>query len=178
MVSGFYFVLEDLQTWIPWYSTHWIIQSTQGSFAFILSLLLISLVWGLRCLRSEYRIISSDFFFLEKLPFPGAMKYIFFHLPWFISEKLGLGCLLEEKVSLFRSEVANLTKTLRAPHGNVSSETAVCVEMPNTALKTSSKSQNYTDMTLSTCWVVELREKLWKQSQGRIREDNPLGGLL
>ena len=47
------------------------------------------------------------------------MKYIFFYLPWFISEKLGLGCLLEEKVLLFRSEVANLTKTLYGPHGNV-----------------------------------------------------------
>ena len=48
------------------------------------------------------------------------MKYIFFHLPWFISEKLGLGCLLErKKVLVFRSEVANLTKTLYGPHGNV-----------------------------------------------------------
>ena len=55
------------------------------------------------------------------------MKYIFFHPPWFISEKLGIGCLLEEKVLLFRSEVANLTKTLRAPHGNVSSQTVVSV---------------------------------------------------
>ena len=27
----------------------------------------------------------------------------------------------------FRSEVANLTKTLRAPHGNVSSQTVVSV---------------------------------------------------
>ena len=45
----------------------------------------------------------------------------------------------------------------------------------NTALKTSSKSQNYTDMTLSTCWVVELRDKLWKRSQGRLTEDNPFG---
>ena len=80
-----------------------------------------------RCLRSEYRIISSDFFFSKKLPFPGAMKYIFFYLPWFISEKLGLGCLLEGKVLLFRSEVANLTKTLRAPHGNVSSQTVVSI---------------------------------------------------
>ena len=48
----------------------------------------------------------------------------------------------------------------------------------NTALKTSSKSQNHTDMTLLTCWVAELRDKLWKRSQGRITEDNPLGGLL
>ena len=82
------------------------------------------------------------FFSSKKLPFPGAMKYIFFHLPWFISEKLGLGCLLEEKVLLFRSEVANLTKTLRAPHGNVSSQTVVLFKYLNTALKTSSKSQN------------------------------------
>ena len=91
VMSGFHFVPADFQTWIPWYSTHWTIQSMQGSFAFILPLLLISLVWGLRCLRSEYKIISSDFFFSKKLPFPVAMKYIFFHLPWFISEKLGLG---------------------------------------------------------------------------------------
>ena len=55
------------------------------------------------------------------------MKYIFFYLPWFISEKLGLGCLLEGKVLLFRSEVANLTKTLRAPHGNVSSQIVASV---------------------------------------------------
>ena len=79
-------------------------------------------------MRSEYRIISSDFFFSKKLPFPGAMKYFFFfHLPWFISEKFGLGCLLEETVLLFSSEVANLTKNLRAPHGNVSSQIVVSV---------------------------------------------------
>ena len=51
--------------------------------------------------------------------------------------------------------------------------------MLNTALKTSSKSQNYTDMTLLTCWAVELREKLWKRRQGRLqKEGKPLGGVL
>ena len=43
----------------------------------------------------------------------------------------------------------------------------------NTALDT--KSQNCTDMTLLTCWVVGLRDKLWKRSQGRLTEDNPFG---
>ena len=74
-------------------------------------------------MRSEYRIISSDFFFFEKITVSRSYEiHFFFHLPWFISEKLGLGCLLEEKVLLFRSEVANLTKTLRGPRGNVSSQ--------------------------------------------------------
>ena len=82
------------------------------------------------------------------------MKYIFFHLPWFISEKLGLGCLLEEKVLLFRSEVANLTKTLCAPHGNVSSETVVCVEMPNYGLENLqqiSELYGYDSLNLLSC---------------------------
>ena len=45
------------------------------------------------------------FFSSKKLPFPGAMRYIFFHLPWFISEKLGIGCLLEEKVFLLEARL-------------------------------------------------------------------------
>ena len=71
---------------------------------------------------------SRVIFFLEKITVSRSYEiHFFFHLPWFISEKLGLGCLLEEKVLLARSEVANLTKTLRAPHGNVSSQTVVSV---------------------------------------------------
>ena len=71
---------------------------------------------------------SRVIFFLEKITVSRSYEiHFFFHLPWFISEKLGLGCLLEEKVLLFRSGVANLTKTLRAPHGNVSSQTVVSV---------------------------------------------------
>ena len=94
------------------------------------------------------------FFSSKESPFPGAMKYIFFHLPWFISEKLGLGCLLEEKVLLFRSEVANLTKTLYCPHGNVSSETVVCVEMPNYGLESLqqiSELYGYDSLNLLSC---------------------------
>ena len=79
---------------------------------------------------------SRVFFFLEKITVSRSYEiHFFFYLPWFISEKLGLGCLLEEKVLLFRSEVANLTKTLYGPHGNVSSETVLCVEMPNYGLE-------------------------------------------
>ena len=105
-------------------------------------------------MRSEYRIISSDFFFSKKLPFPGAMKYIFFYLPWFISEKLGLGCLLEEKFLLFRSEVANLTKTLYGPHGNVSSQTVLYAEMPNYGLENLqqiSELYGYDSLNLLSC---------------------------
>ena len=76
------------------------------------------------------------------------MKYIFFHLPWFISEKLGLGCLLErKKVLVFRSEVANLTKTLYGP-------TVTCVEMPNYGLENLqqiSELYGYDSLNLLSC---------------------------
>ena len=64
---------------------------------------------------------SRVIFFLEKITVSRSYEiHFFFHLPWFISEKLGLGCLLErKKVLVFRSEVTNLTKTLYGPHSNV-----------------------------------------------------------
>ena len=105
-------------------------------------------------MRSEYRIISSDFFFLEKITVSRSYEIHFFHLPWFISEKLGLGCLLEEKVLLFRSEVANLTKILYGPQGNVSSETVLCVEMPNYGLENLqqiSELYGYDSLNLLSC---------------------------
>ena len=105
-------------------------------------------------MRSEYRIISSDFFFLEKITVSRSYEIHFFHLPWFIGEKLGLGCLLEKKVLLFRSEVANLTKTLHRPHGNVSSETVLCVEMPNYGLENLqqiSELYGYDSLNLLSC---------------------------
>ena len=55
---------------------------------------------------------------------------------------------------LFRSEVANLTKTLRGPHGNVSSETVVCVEMPNYGLENLqqiSELYGYDSLNLLSC---------------------------
>ena len=131
---------------------------------FNVSLLLISLVWGWGVCAVNTESSRVIFFSRKNYRFQELWNTFFFYLPWFISEKLGLGCLLEGKVLLFRSEVANLTKTLRAPHGNVSSETVVCVEMPNYGLENLqqiSELYGYDSLNLLSCWTT--RETLETQ---------------
>ena len=71
---------------------------------------------------------------------------------------------------LFRSEVANLPKTLNGPHGNVSSQTVVSVEM----LKYGPENQvselcGYDSLNLLSCWTTQqtLETQLRKAYRGQ-----------
>ena len=76
VMSGFHFVLADFS------DLNTVVQHILNNpvHARFVRFYLITFAYfpyiRVRCFRCEYRIISSFFICLEKLPFPGAMKYI------------------------------------------------------------------------------------------------------